>query len=98
MAYLDGSFATAKRGGEQVGLTRKGKGTKWMLVVDGNGLPVGFHLDAADRAAGRLAEQTLNSISVARLRGRPRQRPDRLVADRGYDRRSLRQALRRRGM
>ena len=47
MAFLDGSFAPAKKGGEKVGLTKKGKGTKWMLVVDGNGLPVGFHLDSA---------------------------------------------------
>ena len=44
MAFLDGSFVPAKKGGEKVGLTRKGKGTKWMLVVDGNGLPLGFHL------------------------------------------------------
>jgi hypothetical protein len=28
IAFLDGSFAPAKNGGEKVGLTRKGKGTK----------------------------------------------------------------------
>jgi transposase len=33
MAFLDGSFAPAKNGGDKVGLTKKGKGTKWMLVV-----------------------------------------------------------------
>src|SRR5215471_4270368 len=32
IAFLDGSFVPAKRGGEKVGLTRKGKGTKWMLA------------------------------------------------------------------
>jgi len=98
MAYLDGSFAPAKNGGELVGLTRKGKGTKWMLVVDGNGLPLGFHLDGANRAEVRLAEQTLDTIRVARPRGRPKQRPEKLVADRGYDSRGFRQALRRRGI
>ncbi len=36
-AFLDGSFAPAKKGGDKVGLTRKGKGTKWMLVIDGHG-------------------------------------------------------------
>ncbi len=71
MAFLDGSFAPAKRGGEKVGVTRKGKGTKWMLVFDGNGLPLGFHLDSANRAEARLAEQTLDTIRVARLHRAP---------------------------
>jgi transposase len=98
MAFLDGSFVPAKKGGEHVGLTRKGKGTKWMLVVDGNGLPLGFHLDSAQVAEVRLAERTLDTIRVARLRGRPRQRPKKLVADRGYDSGGFRKALRRRGI
>jgi transposase len=98
IAFLDGSFVPAKKGGEYVGLTRKGKGTKWMLVVDGNGLPLGFHLDSANRAEVRLAQQTLDTISVARARGRPKRRPEKLVADRGYDSSTFRQALRRRGI
>src|SRR5258707_8250969 len=59
MAFLDGSFVPAKKGGDQIGLTKKGKGTKWMLVVDGNGLPLGCHLDSASCAEVRIAEQTL---------------------------------------
>src|SRR5258708_2951765 len=98
MAFLDGSFVPAKKGGDQVGLTRKGKGTKWMLVVEGNGLPLGFHLDSASRAEVRLAEQTLDTLSVVRPRARPPQRPEKLGADRGYDSRAFRHALRRRGI
>src|SRR5215469_17832224 len=98
MAFLDGSFVPAKKGDEHVGLTRKGKGTKWMLVVDGNGLPLGFHLDSASRAKVRLAQQTLDTIKVARSLGRPKQRPEKLVEDRGYDRSTFHQALRRRGI
>ncbi len=49
------------RTGAKVGLMKKGKGTKWMLVVDVNGLPLGFHLDSANRAEVRLAEQTLDT-------------------------------------
>jgi transposase len=98
MAFLDGSFAPAKRGGEQVGVTKKGKGTKWMLVVHGQGLPLGFHLDSAKVAEVKLAEQTLDTIRVARHRGRPKRRPQKLVADRGYDSRAFRAALRRRGI
>lgn len=98
MSFLDGSFAPAKRGGDKVGVTKKGKGTKWMLVVDGNGLPLGFHLDSANTAEVKLAEQTLDTIRVARPRGRPQRRPQLLVADRGYDSSAFRQALRRRGI
>jgi transposase len=98
IAFLDGSFAPAKNGGEMVGLTRKGKGTKWMLVVDGNGLPLGFHLDRADRAEVRLAELTLDTIRVARPRGRPKSRLQKLVADRGYDSSGFRHLLRHRGI
>jgi transposase len=83
MAFLDGSFAPAKNGGDKVGVTKKGKGTKWMLVVDGNGLPLGFHLDSANTAEVKVAEQTLDAIRVARPRGRPKRRPEKLVADRG---------------
>jgi transposase len=96
MAFLDGSFTPAKSGGDKVGLTKKGKGTKWMLVVDVNGLPLGFHLDGANRAEVRLAEQTLDTIRVARPR--PKQRPQKLVADRGYDSSVFRRALQRRGI
>lgn len=98
IAFLDGSFAPARKGGDKVGLTRKGKGTKWMLVVDGNGLPLGFHLDSANKAEVNVAEQTLDTIRVARPRGRPKCRPQKLVADRGYDSSAFREALRRRGI
>jgi transposase len=98
MAFLDGSFAPAKNGGDKVGLTKKGKGTKWMLVVDGNGLLLGFHLDSANVAEVKLAEQTLETIRVARRRGRPKRRPEKLVADRGYDSSAFRAALRRRSI
>src|SRR5262245_45465458 len=88
MGFLDGSFAPAK----------KGKGTKWMLVVDGHGLPLGFHLDSANTAEVKLAEQTLDTIRMARPRGRPKRRPQKLVADRGHDSSAFRAALRRRGI
>jgi len=88
-----------KKGGPAVGLTRKGKGTKWMLVVEAHGLPLGFQLASAQRAEVKLAEQTLRSIRVRRSRGgHPRCRPKKLIADRGYDSMALRRALKRRGI
>jgi transposase len=83
-----------------VNILYEGKGyqVEWMLVVDGNGVPLGFHPDSANRAEVQLAQQTLDTIKVARSRGRPRRRPQKLLADRGYDSTAFRQALRRRGM
>ena len=81
-----------------MGLTKKGKSTKWMLIVDGNGLPSGVHLDSASHAEVRLAEQILDTIRAARPRRRPGRRPDTLVEDQGYDNASFCYALRRRGI
>ena len=61
-------------------------------------MPLGFHLDGTNRVEVRLAEQTLDTIQVARLRGRPKQRPQKLVADRGYDSSAFRRVLRSRGI
>lgn len=81
-----------------MGLTRKGKGTKWMLVTDGQGIPLGFQLASAQQSEVRLAEATLATIRVPRPGRRPKTRPRQVVADKGYDSRALRRALRRRGI
>ena len=39
-----------QRGGAAVGKTKRGKGTKPMLVANGNRLPIGFRLESANRA------------------------------------------------
>mgnify|MGYP003337718344 CR=1 FL=1 len=41
-----------------MGKTKRGKGTKWMVVVDGQGLPLGEYLHSASPAEVRLAEAT----------------------------------------
>ncbi|HRF48636.1 MAG TPA: IS5 family transposase [Anaerolineales bacterium] len=89
-----------QKGGRKVGKTKRGKGTKWMVVVDGAGTPLGVHLDSASPAEVKLLETTLDTIAVTRAHraGRPRRRPDRLVADRGYDSNPLRAALVQRGI
>jgi transposase len=96
--YLDGTFIAAKRGGEAVGLTRRGKGTKLLAVVDGAGIPLGLHVASAQQAEVRLADATLATIRVPQARGRPKTRPQELVADKGYDSMPFRERLRGRGV
>lgn len=66
-----------------------------MLLVDGEGTPLGAYLDAASPAEVKLVEQTLATVAVARTHwpGRPRRNPARLIADRGYDSNPLRARL-----
>ena len=89
-----------EKGGAGVGKTKRGKGTKWMVVVDGKGIPLGKHLGSASPAEVTLAETTLASIRVPNRhgRGRPRQKPQRLIADKAYDSDPLRMRLKKRGM
>lgn len=66
-----------------------------MVVVDGEGVPLACHLDAADRAEVKLLEQTLDNVAVEPAdEGREPPQPERLVCDKGYDSDGLRQRLR----
>jgi transposase len=58
----------------------------------------GSQLASASPAEVALAESTLKRISVPQTRGRPRNRPLRVVADRGYDSDPLRWRLLQRGI
>jgi transposase len=70
-----------------------------MVVVDGQGVPLGNHLDSASPSEVTLLEKTLNNIAVPRKgRGRPRKKPRRLIADKGYDSDPLRRRLKQRGI
>lgn len=70
-----------------------------MVLVDGQGIPLGVHLSPANLAESHLAEATLAQVAVPRAgRGRPKQKPQRIIADKGYDSRPLWLRLRRRGI
>ncbi len=87
--FADGSFAPAKKGG-----------TKWMVLVDGSGTPLGAYLDSASPSEVKLLGHTLRAVAVRRTNraGRPRKRPKRLITDRGYDSNVLRKVLKRCGI
>ena len=70
-----------------------------MVLVDGQGIPLGVHLSPAHLAESHLAEATLAHVAVPRVgRGRPKQKPRRIIADKGYDSRPLWTRLKRRGI
>lgn len=86
-------------GGDGVGKTKRGKGTKVMLVTDGNGLPIGLKLASANHHEVKLAVPALRTVRVPRRGGgRPKQRPKELVADKAYDSKRFRQWLRSKGI
>jgi transposase len=88
----------SEKGGSGVGKTKIGKGSKVMVVADGQGLPIGLHVASARPHEHTLAVPTLATIKVPQRRGRPRTRPQELVADKAYDSQTFRQQLRRRGI
>ena len=95
---LGRQLRTGEKRGLAVGKTKRGKGTKWMVLVDGQGLPLGVRLESASPSEVTLAEATLSEVRVPRRKGRPRQKPERVIADRGYDSDPLRQRLKKRGI
>jgi transposase len=70
-----------------------------MVVVDGQGVPLGNLLESASPTEVKLVEPTLATIAVPRGgRGRPRKRPERLIYDKACDADPLRKRLARRGI
>jgi len=62
-----------------------------MVLVDGQGVPLGVHLSAATPAEHSLAIATLEERVTEHL-------PDRIIADKGYDARYLWTAMKERGV
>jgi transposase len=55
-------------------------------------------LETASPGEVTLAEATLAEVKVPRAKGRPRQKPKRVIADRAYDSDPLRERLAKRGI
>ncbi|WP_241778910.1 IS5 family transposase [Streptomyces sp. AcH 505] len=85
--------------GECLGRSRGGFTTKIHLAADGRCRPLAFVLTPGHYGDGPQLERVLGQVSVARAGvGRPRTRPDRVLADKAYTSRSNRRYLRRRGI
>ena len=80
-----------KKRGLKVGKTKRGKGTKLMVVADASGLPLAVHTASARPHEVTLVEATLDeTVTVGR--------PQRLIGDRAYDSDPLDQKLAQRGI
>ncbi len=80
--------------------TDRGKcGCKHHLLVDQRGLPLVAQLSPANRHDCKMLAPLVAALpAVAGLAGRPRYRPDKLYADKGYDYPFCRDLLRQRGI
>jgi hypothetical protein len=68
----------SEKGGGAVGKTKRGKGTKLMMVADSSGLPLAVSMASASPHEVTLVQQTLESRFVE-------EKPKRLIGDRAYD-------------
>ncbi|MFD7705245.1 IS5 family transposase [Streptomyces caelestis] len=99
--------ATGRKGGgtgdepddHALGRSRGGLTTKIHLVCDGKGRPLATLVTPGQRRDSVCARPLLERIRVPRTStGRPRCRPDRVIADKAYSSRGFRAYLRQRGI
>ena len=97
--FIDGTFVQAKGGGDKVGKTKRGKGTKLVIIAERKGIPLSVHIDSASVSEMKLVEPTLEQVSVGKgTSGAPRKNPDCLIGDKGYDSNKIREYLLKKGI
>jgi transposase len=80
-----------KKGGDRIGPTRCGKGSKIMAIADSHGLPVAIGITSASPNESTLVDQTLDQRHIDAL-------PKRIIGDKGYDSDPLDGRMRQRGI
>ncbi|MEU5330437.1 IS5 family transposase [Streptomyces parvus] len=81
-----------------IGRSRGGLTTKIHLAADGSCRPLAFHLTAGQAGDAPAFALVMARLRVPRRRGRPRTRPDVVLADKAYSSRAIRVHLRKRGI
>jgi len=76
--FIDAMFVPAKGGGEEIGLTKRGKGVKIMGIVDRHGLPLSASTHAANHHEVTLVQLSFDLYMIEA-------KPDKLIGDRAYD-------------
>lgn len=77
--YVDGMFVEAKGGGEGVGNTKCGKGTKLMVITNDDIVPMAVSVGSASPHELKFLPQLLDSQFF------PEHKFDKLVGDKAYD-------------
>jgi transposase len=92
----------SQKGGGKTGpspVDRGRPGSKHHLLVDQSGIPLAFSVTGGNRHDITQLIPLVDAVPAIRgAAGRPRRRPDYLVADRGYDHDKYRRLLRQRGI
>ncbi len=98
LVVIDGAYVRAFGGGEQTGpspVDRRKLGTKHTLMVSRSGAPLAIRTAGADASDHtQIIPLVLDFPRVGGTPGRPKELPDVLYADRGYDSDSTRWLLR----
>jgi transposase len=93
---------TGEKGGSETGpspVDRARNGSKHHLLVDAGGIPLAWTVTGGNRNDVTQLVPLIERVPAVRGKvGRPRRRPDRVTADRGYDHDKYRRELRRRGI
>ncbi len=102
VGVVDGSHIRALRGGALTGpspVDRARTGSKHHLIVDLHGTPLAVALTGGTRNDVTQLLPLVDGIGpIGGTRGRPRRRPNQVIADRGYDHDKYRRELWRRGV
>ncbi|MFF9642077.1 IS5 family transposase [Kitasatospora aureofaciens] len=97
-AVIDGSHVRAMKGGPKTGpspVDRARPGSKHHLITEGHGIPLAVLLTGGNRNDVTQLMPLVQAVPPVRgRRGRPRRRPDKLYADRGYDHDKYRKQVR----
>ncbi len=100
-AVIDGSHVRALKGGPKPARARSttaSQARKHHVITDAGGIPLAATLTGGNRHDVTQLLPLIDKIPrIKGIRGRPRQRPERLYADRGYDYDCYRRDLRPRG-
>jgi transposase len=92
----------SEKGGSATGpspVDRARNGSKHHLLVDATGIPLAWTLTGGNRNDVTQLVPLVERVPPVRGKvGRPRRRPERVTADRGYDHDKYRRELRKRGI
>jgi transposase len=80
---------SGEKRGSAIGKTKRGKGSKLMVLADGAGTPLGVLVEAATPAEVTLLQKTVQQVPWERLDAKP----ERLILDRAYDSNQVRKDL-----